>query len=119
MSEGTCTFRGWGTTSRSLRYLKVHVRYCVRTYLLYGTAYCTVLRKVLYGTVRGFPMIIRGFPTITYYSIIYILVYVILFIKYYTLCIKHLVRGERLCKAGRALHKLAMIESVDVVSRTK
>ena len=25
---------------------------CIRRYLLYGTAYCTVLRKVLWGTVR-------------------------------------------------------------------
>ncbi len=33
VSEWTCTFRGWGTTSRSLRCLKVHVRYCVRTCL--------------------------------------------------------------------------------------
>ena len=38
---------GWGTTSRPLGCLKVHVRYCVRTYLLYGTAYCTVLRTYL------------------------------------------------------------------------
>ena len=38
MLEGTGTCRGWGTTSRSLRGLKVHVRYCVRTYLLYGGA---------------------------------------------------------------------------------
>ena len=37
--EGTGTFRGWGPTSRSLRRLKVHARYCVRTYLLYGTGY--------------------------------------------------------------------------------
>ena len=28
MLEGTTTFRGWGTTSRSSRCLKVHVRYC-------------------------------------------------------------------------------------------
>ena len=30
---------GWGTTSRSSRCQKGHVRYCVSTYLLYGTAY--------------------------------------------------------------------------------
>ena len=35
--EGKCTCLGWGTTSMSSRRLKVHVRYCVRTYLLYGT----------------------------------------------------------------------------------
>ena len=27
--------------------ISVNVRYCVRTYLLYGTAYCTVLRTYL------------------------------------------------------------------------
>ena len=32
VSEWTCTFRGWGTTSRSFRCVKIHVRYYVRTY---------------------------------------------------------------------------------------
>ena len=32
--ERTGTCRGWVTTSRSLGCLKVHVRYCTRTYLL-------------------------------------------------------------------------------------
>ena len=30
---------GWGTTSRSSGCLRVHVRYCVRTYLLYGKSF--------------------------------------------------------------------------------
>ena len=37
--KGTYTFRGWGTTSRFLKCLKVHVRYCIPACLLYGTTY--------------------------------------------------------------------------------
>ena len=57
----------------------VNVRYCVRTYLLYGTAYCTVLRTYLpvpYFELVYTYYILQIFHVIHYYIIrVYVYVY--------------------------------------------